>query len=159
MNEFGKLPQLKYKNVKLIGLFEKNVEPIEVIINASFFILPAKELHEEITIYDYRSYIKNNKFGYKVLKKEIDKLNFGNINWKIDNYCGINYTYNHSIDDLNFNEKNTSMGIDFLFITEHKKSDIYEYKKLKKEYLIAANCIGNLSNFLSDSFVIIKPSK
>ena len=158
MNYFKTFSCIKFDNVKTSAMIEFNEKPLEIILNTKFSVKPTKNSIKKFNnnIEEFRKHLRKTKFGESALYRSIKTLN--RMNWNLDSWCGVNYTYNHDLNEIRFDNK-VSLGVDFIFYLPYQKFTKEVCDKVNKEYCKIANRISRLDNFSSDKYVIVKASK
>ncbi len=153
MNQFKIFPSIVFDNIKTSALLEFNEKPLGLILNVKFSLRSTE--HSIKKFYDtevFIKYLKKEKLGENTLYNSIKNIEC--FKWCLDSWCGVNYTYNHSLNELKFNNK-VSLGIDFLFYLPYKNYSKETHQNIKREYFKISNKLHYLKNFSSNRYIII----
>lgn len=145
MSDFKNLKSVSFDNVKIRGMYESKLKPLEIIVNVNFSLIPKS------TVSDILEFKKTlvNKLGLFTIDRHCKTITVDG--WKYD---GSRYTYEHNIDHVKPNAKTfSSFGIDLYFVQKDKKQDIKSfYKRVCEE-------ISRLEPFQTDGFVTIRANR
>lgn len=158
MNHFKIFPRIKFDNIKTLAMIEHDIQPLELIINVSFSVTPTRksQIQFDNNIGEFVKYIYKNKLGRNAICKNITFFN--KFNWNLDSWCGISYTYEHDLSEMQFNNK-SNFGIDFLLKIPHKNYSKKVYNEIHEQYSEVAKHISKLENFNSDRYLTVVSSR
>ncbi len=121
LSNFKNLKSKNYGTIKLKGLYEYKLYPIELILNISFSIIPTKKSLKNLSTEEFSNKIKK-KISLINIEKYFYKLK---TNWKFD---GARFTYDHNLNCIKLRKNCISpLGIDLYYIQKSTKSDIKEF--------------------------------
>jgi len=141
--DFKNLGTVSFENVKIKGLYEWQIKPVELIANVTFSIVPTT-LTEKPN--DFHLNLKQQLSLFSV-DRAIKSLNVKG--WKYD---GSRYTYSHDYTQVKL-ERVSSLGIDLYFIRTDESEDIETfYQSISKQ-------ISELEIFKSSEHFIIRPNR
>jgi len=140
--------------MKTFGMLEYHEKPVELIINTSFSIIPNKKCKLKFNndVQEFQKHIRRSKLGEKALYDSTQKIIFKD--WKLDPWCGVEYTYNHNLSELSFDNQ-SNLGIDFLFVLPYKEYSNKIYDEIEEKYIKMSKKLSKLYNFISDDYVNI----
>ena len=159
MSNFKTLHSVKFDNVKVTAFYEYKILPVEVIFNVSFSVQPTSYAREHFNnnLSEFIDFLQNRKLGVYAINNKLKQYKYlFPESWKVEEYCGINYTYEHNVNVIKFGNR-SALGVDILMLVCGNKEN--RCKELEKNSKKIISSIKNLQNFQSDKFVTIKSSR
>jgi hypothetical protein len=148
---------VSFKDMKITGMYEQGIKPVEFIANISFSIAPTEFALKNNEPSDFKFELKNKLSLFKI-DKYIKSIPLQG--WIYD---GSRYTFGHDYSNICLSEQVSSLGIDLYFIQEDrtispifsrdetKKIDVFQKEIVKK--------ISDLKMFSSSLFEIFANRK
>ena len=146
-SDFKNLKSKNYGTIKLKGLYEHKLRPIELILNISFSVIPTKKSLKNLSKEEF-----SNKLKKRISLINIEKSCFKlNTNWKFD---GARFTYEHNLECIKL-KKNciSSLGIDLYYIQKNTKSDIHKF------YNEICEKISKIKPFRSTNYFLLRQDR
>jgi len=137
MSDFKNFKTKQFDRVKIKGMFEKNLEPAELIVNAAFSIVPTQDALDRVDTEGFQEKLKEQLSLFAV-----DRLFRGRAfeGWEYD---GSRYTYGHDYSQVKLKEQVSSLGLDFYFIRTDKTRNIEEFFEEASKLISELGCFGS----------------
>ena len=143
--EFKNLKTETFENVKIKGMYESKLKPIQLIVNVSFSLTPIKNA---IPCEEFKKQLRN-KLSLFSIDKNCKELQL--INWFYD---GSRFTYEHDLNSVKLDSKQIcSLGVDLNFIQTNRKASVKEFYKL------ICPAIAQINPFKTENFITIRPNR
>jgi hypothetical protein len=143
--DFRNLDATRFDNVKIRGMYEWEMKPLELIVNVTFSVLcqPVDATN------DWWSDKLKEKFSLFAVDRSLRTLQIPT-GWKYD---GSRYTYGHDFTQVRFIGNATSLGLDFYFIQTNKSMNIEDF------YETIAPMIAGLEVFQTTNSFVVRPNR
>jgi hypothetical protein len=151
--EFKNLRKEIFENVKLKGMYEHKPDQVQLIIEASFSVIPNTEV--EISPEDFQKKLRK-KLSLFAIDRSCKELKL--VNWF---YEGSRFTYDHDLSSISLQAKQVcSLGIDMNFIQNGKiQSRKLKNHKVTQFYKEICPEIAKLQPFKTEDFITIRPNR
>jgi len=134
-----------FENIKIKGMYELQIKPLELIVNISFSVIPTTfSLNENSANFHIELKRVLSLFA---IDKAIKTLQF---NWQYD---GSRYTYGHDYSQVRLKNCVSSLGIDLYFIQTDETENIEAF------YKTISQKIAELDVFKSSKYFVIRPNR
>lgn len=154
MGNFKVLKSLKFKNIKIRGMYEHKLFPVELIFNVSFSITPTPIAKKEFDSNSNLIQVVKDKISSFSIIRNLRTVHLPN-NWKFDFPVAVRYTYEHDYDIVKFGNK-SCIGIDItttILNPKLQKNDLYV------NYVSISQDIASFNNFCTDKYFVIYPGR
>tara|TARA_R110000824_G_scaffold49858_2_gene139802 strand:- start:3686 stop:4222 length:537 start_codon:yes stop_codon:yes gene_type:complete len=144
---FKKLGTIEYNNMKITGHLEYKLKPWEVIFEIETKITPFSKVDDNSDLlYDFHKWVRKNHLGKRRVFDELcNNLLPG---WDLDYECGFGHSYNHSPEQLTFNNQS-----DYNMTLHVGAPDKPRWKQLLGEFEETTKIISSLKAFKSNDVV------
>jgi len=143
--EFKNLKTETFDNVKIKGMYESKLKPLQLILNVSFSLIPVKGA---ISCEEFKKLLRK-KLSLFAIDKNCKEIQL--TNWF---YEGSRFTYEHDLSSVKLDSKQTcSLGVDLNFIQTDNDASIKEFYKL------ICPEIAKIQPFKTEDFITIKPNR
>jgi hypothetical protein len=140
-----------YENMRIKGLYELKVTPIEFIFNANFTLIPTQSAWTTLTLDEFNETIKD-QLSLFVLDRFCNEISSDL--WK---YSGSRYTYEHNLEIKRWKANmNHSLGLDLYFINKKSTTD---NKEIQVFYQDVCQTLSKIPPFQSNDLVIVRSSR
>lgn len=134
-----------FENIKARGMYEWEANPLELIVNVTFSVIPTPLSFEEKS--KFRTDLKKQLSLFAIDRATKALKTKG---WEYD---GSRYTYGHDYSQVRLEKRVSSLGIDLYFIQTDRAEDIEDfYQSVVKE-------IAELNIFQSSKYFVIRPHR
>lgn len=144
MRDFKNLKLKTYETVKIRGMYEWRMKPVELIFNVSFSLIPKNPQQNS---FDFQKELKK-QLSLFAIDRHCKALS--NKEWKFD---GSRYTYDHDILSIKPDLDKCSLGLDLYFIQQDANSNIKDF------YEQTCEQISRFPIFKSSELVDIRPHR
>ena len=144
---FKKFGPVEYDNVKVTGHLEYQLKPWEMIFEIETKITPISSREDDNDLlYDFHKWVRKNHIGKRRIFNELEHKLLPD--WKLDYEYGFGFSYNHSPEQLSFNNQ-SDMNITVHVETPNKP----QWKDLAQEFYQTTAIFSGLSAFDSNQSV------
>jgi hypothetical protein len=143
--EFKNLKTETFENVKIKGMYESKLKPIQLILNVSFSLIPIKGV---IPCEEFKKHLKK-KLSLFAIDRSCKELLQSN--WSYD---GSRFTYEHDLNSVKLDSKQIcSLGVDLNFIQINTNASVKEF------YKIICPEIAKIKSFKTEDFITIQSNR
>ena len=144
MPDFKNFKNDCFENIKVKGMFEWRIKPIELIVNVTFSVIPI--------LNGFNQEQFSRELGHRLSLGSIDKA-IKSLPPKGWHYDGSRYTYGHDFSEVRLEDHVSSLGLDLYFIQQDKTHCVEDF------YSTISQQIAELKNFKSSEHFVIRPSR
>lgn len=145
--DFKTFSTLNFDNVKIKGMYEWQMKPIELIINVTFSVVPTPfSLNEGVE--NFSSELKN-QLSLFAIDRAVKSSGMAK-SWKYD---GSRYTYGHDYSQVRIEERVSSLGVDLYFIQTDRDSQVEDF------FTAIVQEVAGLMPFKSTEYFVIRPNR
>jgi hypothetical protein len=143
--EFKNLKTEVFDNVKIKGMYESKLKPLQLILNVSFSLAPIKGV---LSGEEFKKQLRK-KLSLFAIDKNCKELQLQN--WSYD---GSRFTYEHDLNSVKLDSKQIcSLGVDLNFVQTNSNTTVKEFYKL------ICPEVAKIKPFKTEDFITIQPNR